>query len=275
MWVDGFPWVDLAGSELMDEETAQVNPAEVTTKMMDAAVANGASLRLGAVEGLQREGDQVKGVLVNGEVVPCNVLVVAMGPWSVLLEKWLPEVKVPMEGVLSSSLLFRMPRPVEPPCALFCQEDDFGCHLEVNPRKDGTVYVCGLGGSRYLKEPDIAKLPPEDVKPNPVRVKAATDSLRAKTTIIEGLEPESAACIRPCPPDARPMIGNVMGNIYLACGHNCWGILWGPLTGQIMTDLITGVQPSVPLAAFDPLRFAPRAAKRGRHMVSRPVGEQW
>jgi len=259
----------------MDEDTAQVNPGEVTSKMMDAALASGASLRIGAVEGVKREGDQVTGVLLDGEVLPCDLLVVAMGPWSVLLETWLPEVKVPMEGVLSSSLLFKMPRPVEPPCALFCQEDEFGCHLEVNPRNDSTVYVCGLGGSRYLKEADIAKLPPEDVRPNPARVKAARDSLRAKTSAVDGIEPESNACIRPCPPDARPMIGNVMGNVFLACGHNCWGILWGPLTGLIMAELATGGSSPVPLAAFDPLRFAPRASKRGRHMAGRPVGEQW
>ncbi|CAJ1405380.1 unnamed protein product [Effrenium voratum] len=271
---DRFPWVDRAGAEMMDQETAQVNPAEVTSKLMDAALALGAKLRLGKVEGVKKEEDQVTAVLVDGEAVHCKKLIFAMGPWSVLLEQWMPEVKVPMEGVLSSSLLFQVPRPIEP-CALFCAEDDFHCHLEVNPRNDGTVYVCGLGGSTYLKELDIAKLPPEMVKPNPARVTAATKSLRAKTSLVDDLEPSPAACIRPCPPDARPMIGKAYGNVFLACGHNCWGILWGPITGQIMAELATGGSPSVPLAAFDPQRFLPRAVKRGRHMREQPVGEQW
>lgn len=33
------------------------------------------------------------------------------------------------------------------------------------------------------------------------------------------------ACMRPCAPDALPIIGRVPGhdNVYLNCGHNCWG----------------------------------------------------
>ena len=26
-----------------------------------------------------------------GQVIPCDALVIAMGPWSVLLERWMPE----------------------------------------------------------------------------------------------------------------------------------------------------------------------------------------
>eukprot|EP00933_Yihiella_yeosuensis_P062937 TRINITY_DN65972_c0_g1_i1.p1 TRINITY_DN65972_c0_g1~~TRINITY_DN65972_c0_g1_i1.p1 ORF type:complete len:371 (+),score=73.09 TRINITY_DN65972_c0_g1_i1:102-1214(+) len=274
---DRFPWVDLAGSEIMDEETAQVNPAEITQKMMDAAVARGASVRIGTVQGVKRgDNDKVTAVVVDGEDLNCDIVVFAMGPWSVLVEKWFPEAKVPMEGILSTSLLFRMPKPVEPPCALFCGEDQFGCHLEVNPRVDSTVYVCGCGGSAYLDEAQIAALQPQDVKPNPARVKAALTSLREKTSVVNESEPEANACIRPCPPDAKPMLGKICENAYLACGHNCWGILWGPLTGQIMAELVTGGQSSIKLDAFDPGRFAPKSSsKRGRHMRDEPVGEQW
>mmetsp|Transcript_85082 Transcript_85082/g.188959 ORF Transcript_85082/g.188959 Transcript_85082/m.188959 type:complete len:373 (-) Transcript_85082:95-1213(-) len=271
----GFTWVDRAGSKIMDEDTAQVNPAEVTQRLLDAAVKNGAKLQIGTVEGVRRDGDDVKAVVVNGQDVPCTAVVFAMGPWSVLVEKWLPEVRVPMEGVLSTSLLFNLPDPVEPPCALFCDEDEYGCHLEVNPRKDGTLYICGCGGSAYLDNAQIAALPPEHVKPDPARIMAASKALRSKTSVTGDVEPEARACIRPCPPDARPMLGRVVGNAYVACGHNCWGILWGPLTGQIMAELVTGGESSVPLSAFEPSRFAAKKAKRGRHMQSQPVGEQW
>ncbi|CAE7248882.1 unnamed protein product [Symbiodinium sp. CCMP2592] len=36
---------------------------------------------------------------------------------------------------------------------------------------------------------------------------------RAKTSIVEGLEPESAACIRPCPPDARTEMAKFFGHM--------------------------------------------------------------
>jgi len=270
-----FPWVDIASSELMDKATAQVNPAEITSKLFEAAAARGAAFMRGAVEGVRREGVQVTAVVVDGEEVPCDAVVFAMGPWTVFVEQWLPEARVPMEGILSTSLMFRLPAPVEPPCALFCAEDEYGCHLEVNPRVDGTVYVCGCGGSAYLSSEQIAKLKPEEVVPDPKRVKAATDSLRSKTSVTGSVAPEAGACIRPCPPDARPLLGRVVGNAFVACGHNCWGILWGPLTGLIVAELVVGGESPIPLAAFDPGRFAARHSKRGRHHKDVPVGEQW
>jgi len=258
----------------MDDETAQVNPLELTQRLMDAAVEKGAALRVGCVDGVVREGSRVAAVSVDGQEVSCSSVVFAMGPWSVLLEGWLPEVKVAMTGIQSTSLLFRVPKPVEP-CALFCDEDEFGCHLEVNPRVDGSVYVCGCGGSKYLDESQLRSLAPDEVFPDPQRVKAASAALRSKISVADGVEPEANACIRPCPPDARPMLGPVGDNAFVACGHNCWGILWGPLTGQIMAELVTGGEPPVPLAAFDPGRFALKKPKRGRHMQEQPVGEQW
>ncbi|CAE8711032.1 unnamed protein product [Polarella glacialis] len=256
--------------------SCQVNPAEITQKMLDAALANGAKLQIGTVEGVKREGDKVIAVTVDGQDLPCRNAVFAMGPWSVLVEKWLPEARVPMEGVLSTSLLFRMPKPVEPACALFCSEDEFGCHLEVQARRDSTVYVCGCGGSGYLNEAQLAALPPNEVKPDPARVRAACAALRSKTSVVASVEPEAQACIRPCPPDARPMLGKLLQNAYLACGHNCWGILWGPVTGQIIAELVTGGKSAVDLQAFDPGRFIPKTErKRGRHMKEQPVGEQW
>ena len=77
-----------------------------------------------------------------------------------------------MEGIWSTSLLFPPQAPVSPPAALFCGEDEYGCHLEVNPRVDGSVYVCGCGGSKYLDNAALAALDPKDVTPNPARVKA-------------------------------------------------------------------------------------------------------
>ncbi|CAK0808276.1 unnamed protein product [Prorocentrum cordatum] len=153
--------------------------------------------------------------------------------------------------------MFRVPKPVEP-CALFCDEDEFGCHLEVNPRVDGSVYVCGCGGSKYLDESQLRSLAPDEVFPDPQRVKAASAALRSKISVADGVEPEANACIRPCPPDARPMLGPVGDNAFVACGHNCWGILWGPLTGQIMAELVTGGEPPAPRLGAPHLKQCPR-----------------
>ena len=55
------------------------------------------------------------------------------------------------------------------------------------------------------------------------------------------------------------------------------GILWAPICGMAMAELIAeGVCKTLNLSAFDPGRFgAGKASKRGRKMVDVDVGEQW
>ncbi len=62
------------------ETTAQVNPAAFTQGLMEAAVARGAELRIGAVDGLARRAGRVTGALVGGEVVEGDAVVIALGP---------------------------------------------------------------------------------------------------------------------------------------------------------------------------------------------------
>jgi len=64
---------------------------------------------------------------------------------------------------------------------------------------------------------------------------------------------------------------------YMSAGHNCWGILWAPVSGKAMSELLIDGQAScVDLRPFDPSRFAPReTGPRGRKRGQMPVGEQW
>ncbi len=75
-------------------------------------------------------------------------------------------------------------------------------------------------------------------------------------------------------------MGRIAGhaNAYISAGHNCWGILWGPVSGLLMAELILeGRATTVDLAPFSPDRFLPRARSggKGRKMGSVDVGEQW
>ena len=88
------------------------------------------------------------------------------------------------------------------------------------------------------------------------------------------------ACMRPCPPDARPYMGKVpeFEGAYINAGHNCWGIAWAPACGKAIAELVLdGESKSVNLAPFDPARFTPDAKRggRGRKRRGTSVGEQW
>lgn len=60
---------------------------------------------------------------------------------------------------------------------------------------------------------------------------------------------------RPCTTDGLPLIGATsVPHVYAAGGHGMWGIVLGPLTGQLLAEnIVTGRRPEL-LAPFDPLR---------------------
>jgi len=284
------PWLDgeLADSQWMDKTGgAQVAPYELCTKLMDAAVASGATLQIGKVEGVEKVASSgeddglIKAVKVDGELVPCKAFVCTMGPWAALAQDWL-DIPVPMTGIKSTSIVFKdTSREVEP-FALFCGEDHrYGTHLEVYPRNSGEVYLCGIGGSEYVEDARLraGEYPPGEVHADPKRVEAATQSFSMMSKRLGGTPDTVQACMRPCPPDALPYMGRVRGlsNAYMAAGHNCWGILWAPVSGKAMSELILdGKASCVDLRPFDPARFAPaKKGGRGRKRGETSVGEQW
>jgi len=284
---DVCPWLDGDGidtTRIMDPDGgAQVAPYELCTKLVDAAVAAGATFRKGGVEGLETSGETVTGVKVDGEVVPCKAFVCTMGPWAACAQDWF-DMPIPMTGIKSTSIVFKAEegQAVEP-YALFCGEDDrFGTHLEVYPRNSGEVYLCGIGGSEYVDGERLrqGEYPPGEVHADPARVKAAAASFGSMSKTLGGGEPAIAqACMRPCPPDAMPYMGRVpdLSNAYISAGHNCWGILWAPVSGKSMSELILdGESKCVNLAPFNPARFAKRkTGGRGRKRGEESVGEQW
>jgi glycine/D-amino acid oxidase-like deaminating enzyme len=289
-WLDG----DIRQCSVMDQDGgAQVAPLELCTKLMAAAQANGAKLVIGKVEGVEKSAaeedglERVTGVVVDGAVLPADAVAVTMGPWASLAEDWFGGMPVPITGIKSTSIVFKSADPdaVEP-FALFCGEDDrFGTHLEVYPRNSGEVYLCGIGGSEYV-EPErlrAGEFPPGEVHPDPARVQAAAASFSTMSKRLGGEPDTTQACMRPCPPDAMPLMGKIphVKGAYMSAGHNCWGILWAPVSGLAMSELILdGAAGCVDLSAFRPGRFdrgagAAGRGGRGRRKGTVAVGEQW
>jgi glycine/D-amino acid oxidase-like deaminating enzyme len=235
--------------------TAQVDPAAFTRGLMDAAIERGARLHIGCVTGLARSADErgVTGVMVDGEVLEGDAVVIAMGPWSVLTAYWLPMPTI--YGLKGHSLVFRPPGPVSPH-ALFveCEAADGAVDSpEVFPRPDGTVYVCGLSSEAPLPADPAA------VRPDP----GAHERLRAMTAtfapaLAEAEVLAAQACFRPVTRDGLPLIGRIRGleGAYVATGHSVWGMLNAPATGEAMAELILeGGTRSVDIRAFDPARL--------------------
>ena len=286
-WLDG----DISDSQIMDADGgAQVSPKELCSKLMDAAIEQGAKLVIGCVEGIRKSAvgenglETISGLIVDGSVIEAEACVITMGPWSSIAQEWLDMV-IPIAGLKSTSVIFQSKEEVEP-YALFCGEDPrFGTHLEVYPRAEGQLYVCGVGGSEEVSPERLraGEYPPGQVEADPSRVSAATVAFQtmSKRLAADATTPATTqACMRPCPPDAMPMMGKVphVRNAYISAGHNCWGILWAPVSGKAMAELILdGKASCVDLSAFHPGRFmqSRKSGGRGRKRGAQPVGEQW
>jgi glycine/D-amino acid oxidase-like deaminating enzyme len=213
-------------------------------------------LRVGTVENvlLDHKRKSVVGVVVDGEQIDANVVVIAMGPWTVQAAAWLPLPVV--YGSKSYSIVLR--NSTNPPAeALFVEfEDEHGeWHCpEVFTRADGTTYLCGFG--------DNAPVPDS---PREVWVdEEACDRLQSVASQLSGALGNAElvhrqACYRPICHDAMPVIGNLDGisGAYIATGHNCWGMLNAPATAYALAELIAdGESRTVDLKPFAPSRLA-------------------
>ena len=293
-WLDG----DVARAELMDDATAQVTPSELTARLHEEAMrVPGAETIIAEAVGVvrarsrrprpgfepAREGrrgarrrhrrdhrhsrGRVRGG--DGSVVHARVGMVRRGRSDDGREIRLDRVRrVDRGGEGTRGVVLRGGRQRVP--------------LEVYPRSTGEVYVCGCGGSEYVDESRL--LPGGDldraerVSPDASRVAAASASFAGLSASVGAGGPKKTqSCMRPCPPDALPILGGVPGTdgAYMCCGHNCWGILWAPVSGKIVSELVVDGRSSVNLAPFSPGRFMTRAQKRGKKMRDVNVGEQW
>ena len=66
------------------------------------------------------------------------------------------------------------------------------------------------------------------------------------------------AGLRPVTPDLHPIVGfdRDCDRLLYACGHSKNGVLLAPLTGQVISELITGGAASIDIAPYAPGRFA-------------------
>ena len=234
--------------------TAQVHPAEFTKGMMDAAIARGARLQIGSVSAVELDGGRgrIRGVVVNGELIEGDAVVIAMGPWSALAAEWVP---LPMVyGLKGHSLILRNPGPISPH-ALFveCEAEDGRVDTpEVFPRPDGTIYVCGLSSEAPLPV-DPAEITTDAAAQ--ARLKAMIRTFAPALADAEIIAAQ--ACYRPVTRDGLPLLGRVptVEGLYVATGHSVWGILNAPATGEAMAELLVeGEARTVDISAFDPGR---------------------
>jgi D-amino-acid dehydrogenase len=63
--------------------------------------------------------------------------------------------------------------------------------------------------------------------------------------------------LRPCSPDGLPYVGRVpeWTNLSVATGHAMQGLSLGPITGRLLSQVVSGESPTIDIGLLDPARF--------------------
>lgn len=230
---------DLLGAALLEGEH-QVNPMLVAEAYKRAAVRLGATVRHDChVDALQRRGNRVTGVHVNGDVLEARTVVNAAGAWAGRLAET-ANVQLPVFPIRGQIVLTEaLPRTLRA-----CLSTS-GCYLA--QKKHGEVLI---GSTTEVVGFDVS-----------VTSEQITALCRGAVRAVPMLRRVGVkriwAGLRPGTPDELPVLGPVEGldGYCNAAGGFRTGIVAAPMTGRMVAQAIVGETPSLPIEPFLASRF--------------------
>ncbi|KAG0169185.1 hypothetical protein DFQ28_004298 [Apophysomyces sp. BC1034] len=223
--------------------TAQVHPRQFTQTLLDEATETGhVKILQRSVTSLLYDAEnkhKVVGVVMDGgETLRADAVVICMGPWSGRLELINDRGRkqlLPIDGTRAHSIVIN-PGCEIPAQALFTLIID---RNKTSEPEDGTVYVCGATDNEPLPESAEKVEVKSDAVKDLEHMAAKVSSLLSNRQIIA-----KQACYLPTSKDGLPLIGAhpSYAQLYIATGHSCWGILNSPITGLMVSELLTNSQ---------------------------------
>ncbi len=223
-------------------EDGHVDPCKLTRGLARLAEEKGATV-LTATEaiGLSRQGRRVTGVMTTRGLMRADTVVLSAGVWSRRLARGL-RLSLPVEPAKGYSITVPRPEGVPADLALYLPEG----HACVTPFGDGlrfagTLELSGMN-DRVLTN----------------RVAAIRRGAGRYFAGVETAPPVALwRGLRPMTPDGLPMVGRAAAydNLVVATGHNMNGIMYGPVTGKLVAEVVGGRRPSVDLDLLKPDRF--------------------
>ena len=181
--------------------------------------------------------ETLHGELTADEIVLCG------GSWSPLLVREL-DLKIPIQAGKGYSLTLPQPRELPQLCSILTEARMAVTPMGNSLRFGGTMEISGLN---------------EDI--NPVRVRGIIKSVekyfpKFAAEDFAGIQPWRG--LRPCSPDGLPYLGRTakFSNLILATGHAMMGMSLSPVTGQIVSEIVSGEKPKFDLSLLSPDRYA-------------------
>ena len=195
------------------------------------------------VEGFTLDGSRVSGIKTKAGEFTADEIILCGGSWSPVVARALG-LKLPMQAGKGYSLTLTKPRELPQICSIFTEARVAVTPMGNTLRFGGTMEIAGLN---------------EDI--NPLRVRGIIKSVpkyypKFTAQDFEGVQPWRG--LRPCSPDGLPYLGRTakFKNLTIATGHAMMGLSVGPITGRLVSEIVSGEKPSIPIDLLNPDRYA-------------------
>jgi D-amino-acid dehydrogenase len=218
------------------------NPGRAVKSIAAEVVKNGGSVLQDDVVTLEREGNRVTGLrLKDHGLHKVDKLVICAGAYSHLLAKQLGE-KVLLEAERGYHMVLPNSGVSLSRSLTYAGKPGAATPMEMGLRLAGSDEFAGL-----------------DAAPNYARADALWTNFK---TVLPGLREPDAETTRwmgrrPGTPDSLPVIGpsKTTANVWYGFGHGHMGLTWGPSTGRLIAEAMTGAKTNIDMAPFRVDRF--------------------
>jgi D-amino-acid dehydrogenase len=221
---------------------AHIDPAAFVESLAREAERQGAHIVTGCeAMALELSGPRISRVVATKGDFACDEVVLAGGAWSPHLVAPL-RVRLPVQSAKGYSVTSRRPEGFGDTPVMLAEAKIGVSPLGDRLRVAGTLELAGLDLSINLR-----------------RVRAIMAAAKRCLPGLGELERiETWRGLRPCTPDDLPVIGRTgrIRNLVVATGHGMSGISQGPITGQLVAELIAEQSPSMDLRPYSPDRFS-------------------
>lgn len=222
-----------------------LDPYTFVRALADEAEAHGARVESGVeVRSVRTQGDRAVGVTTAAGEVDASAVVLATGAYSPDLYRRLgcPLPIAPAKGYHSDLAAGSSATPALSTACLLVETSVFCTPLPGRLRLAGTLEFSGINHEmrpRRLRQLGLGARP------------FLGDLAEAPETVSEWCG------LRPCTPDGLPAVGALPGwrGVYAATGHAMLGLTFGPVTGELVADLVVDGRASMPIEALSPARF--------------------